>query len=129
MKTQLEPAGGLVLLSAASAVIWTTVRTTGQTGGPPAIRTTAGAQGTASNPSVVDGGGARGRDAGPARLDRSFVRVNDMSDDEMRDIVAFLESLSDTVFDTTVPAQVPSGLPPGGFIQAATASARRRQEE
>jgi cytochrome c peroxidase len=70
---------------------------------------------------VADAGGRRGNDDGVARLDRRFVRVNDMSDGEMRDIVAFLESLSDTSFDKTIPARVPSGLPPGGLISQAPA--------
>ena len=34
----------------------------------------------------------------------------------MADIVAFLESLTDSNFDRTIPERVPSGLPPGGFI-------------
>jgi cytochrome c peroxidase len=65
------------------------------------------------------GGGRRGDGDGVPRLDRRFVGVNDMSDDQMRDIVAFLASLSDTAFDTAIPAHVPSGLPPGGRIQTA----------
>jgi cytochrome c peroxidase len=74
--------------------------------------------GRSENPNVVaDGGGRRGGDAGPARLDRRFVRVDDMSENEMREIVAFLESLSDTGFDRTIPARVPSGLPVGGLIR------------
>jgi cytochrome c peroxidase len=40
-----------------------------------------------------------------------------MSEQEMEDIVAFLESLTDSNFDRTIPARVPSGLPPGGFIE------------
>jgi len=39
----------------------------------------------------------------------------------MRSIVAFLESLSDPTFDDTIPARVPSGLPPGGLIHRDTA--------
>jgi cytochrome c peroxidase len=39
-----------------------------------------------------------------------------MSDNEMRDIVAFLESLTDTNFDKKIPERVPSGLPPGGLL-------------
>ncbi len=64
-------------------------------------------------------GGRRGDGDGVPRLDRRFVGVNDISDDQMRDIVAFLAALSDTSFDTMIPAQVPSGLPPGGSIRAA----------
>ena len=48
-----------------------------------------------------------------------FRRVDDMSESEMRDIIAFLESLTDANFDRTVPARVPSGLPPGGLIKKA----------
>ncbi len=72
--------------------------------------------GRSENPNVT-GGGGRGR-GGSGRLSRRFVRVDDMSDSEMRDIVAFLESLSDHGFDKTIPSQVPSGLPPGGRITA-----------
>jgi cytochrome c peroxidase len=50
------------------------------------------------------------------RLDRDFRRVDDMSDSEMGAIIAFLESLTDSSFDKKIPAQVPSGLPPGGLI-------------
>jgi cytochrome c peroxidase len=41
-----------------------------------------------------------------------------MSENEMRDIVAFLESLTDPDFDRTIPARVPSGLPPGGLLES-----------
>ena len=53
---------------------------------------------------------------GAARLDRDFRRVADMTDEEMRDIIAFLEALTDSDFDRSVPERVPSGLPPGGRI-------------
>ncbi len=72
--------------------------------------------GRSENPHVANGG--RGRDGnGTARLSRSFRRVDDMSEQEMRDIVAFLEALTDMNFDRTIPARVPSGLPPGGLIE------------
>jgi cytochrome c peroxidase len=72
--------------------------------------------GRSENPAVTT---ERGRgNGGTARLARQFVRVDDMTDNEMRDIVAFLESLTDTDFDKTIPAQVPSGLAPGGLIHA-----------
>ena len=75
--------------------------------------------GRSENPNVAAGGGGRrGNDDGPAVLARRFVRVRDMSESEMRDIVAFLKSLSDTNFDKTIPARVPSGLTPGGLIQS-----------
>ena len=78
--------------------------------------------GRSENPNVVAGGrDGRGSDDGVASLARRFVRVDDMSESEMRDIVAFLESLSDTSFDKTIPPRVPSGLPPGGFILPARA--------
>ncbi len=51
-----------------------------------------------------------------ARLSRSFRRVDNMSEGEMQDIIAFLESLTDPNFDRTIPARVPSNLPPGGLI-------------
>ena len=73
--------------------------------------------GRSRNPNVSsEPGGRRGGGDGVPRLARDFQRVADMSTDEMRDIVAFLESLSDPGFDRTVPARVPSGLPPGGAI-------------
>ena len=74
-------------------------------------------EGRSRNPNVSDRG--RGRDGdGVARLSRSFRRVDNMNEREMRDIVAFLESLTDSNFDRTIPARVPSGLPPGGFIES-----------
>jgi cytochrome c peroxidase len=76
--------------------------------------------GRSENSSVVAGRG-RGRDGGTplgtARLARDFQRVRGMTDAEIRDIVAFLESLTDTGFDRHIPARVPSGLPPGGAIR------------
>ena len=72
--------------------------------------------GRSENPNVLnDRGGRRGD--GVARLSGSFRRVDNMSEQEMEDIVAFLESLTDSNFDRTIPARVPSGLPPGGFIE------------
>jgi cytochrome c peroxidase len=67
----------------------------------------------------------RDDDDGRARLARRFQRVDDMSDREMRDIIAFLESLTDANFDKTIPTRVPSGLRPGGRIQI---DAARRSE-
>lgn len=72
--------------------------------------------GRSENPNVASGG-RRGRgDGGAAQLDRDFQRVRNMSDRQMADIVAFLEALTDTRFDRTVPETVPSGLNPGGSI-------------
>ena len=79
--------------------------------------------GRSENPNVSnerdrDRGRDRGRnDAAIGRLSGQFRRVDDMSDAEMADIVAFLNALSDTSFDRTIPARVPSGLPPGGRIR------------
>jgi cytochrome c peroxidase len=72
-------------------------------------------EGRSRNPNVED---RRRRDEErrvPA-VDRQFRGVDDMSDREMRDIIAFLEALTDPSFDRTVPVRVPSGLPPGGLI-------------
>jgi cytochrome c peroxidase len=75
--------------------------------------------GRSENPNVSnDAGDRRGDDnSGSARLSGRFRRLDDMSESEMRDIVAFLESLSDADFDRVIPARVPSGLPPGGLIR------------
>ena len=79
-------------------------------------------EGRSRNPNVADRGGRgrRDRDDGDGRpaVDRRFRGVDDMSEQEMRDIVAFLEALTDERFDRTVPTRVPSGLPPGGLIRA-----------
>lgn len=72
--------------------------------------------GRSENPNVSNDRGDR-RGDGVARLSGSFRRVDNMSEREMEDIVAFLESLTDSNFDRTIPARVPSGLPPGGFIE------------
>ena len=73
--------------------------------------------GRSENPNVSNETRRRGRSGsrGP-RLARDFVRVDDMSDDQMADIIAFLESLTDPNFDKRIPGAVPSGLPTGGPI-------------
>ncbi len=58
------------------------------------------------------------------RTDGRFRGVNDMTDQEMEDIVAFLESLSDPSFDRTIPSRVPSGMNPGGAIGGDATSSR-----
>lgn len=74
--------------------------------------------GRSENPNVAAGrGGRRGDATGIGRLARDFQRVDDMSDEQMLDIIAFLEALTDTGFDRTVVARVPSGLPPGGLLE------------
>jgi cytochrome c peroxidase len=80
--------------------------------------------GRSENPNVVerrrrrgegrDEDGAAARDDGRAALSRNFVRVDDMSEREREDIIAFLGALTDEGFDRTIPSRVPSGLPPGG---------------
>ena len=54
-------------------------------------------------------------------LSGQFRGVDNMSEREMDDIVAFLEALTDPDFDRTVPEAVPSGLPPGGRLGEAAA--------
>jgi cytochrome c peroxidase len=75
-------------------------------------------RGRSENPNVVaarrDRDDDEDEDDGRARLSGRFQRVDDMSDAEMRDIIAFLQSLTDRDFDRTIPARVPSGLRPGG---------------
>jgi cytochrome c peroxidase len=77
--------------------------------------------GRSENPNVIAGrGDRRGDEEGVARLSDRFRRVDDMSEGDMQSIVAFLESLTDTNFDRTIPTRVPSGLPPGGAMQASS---------
>jgi cytochrome c peroxidase len=84
-------------------------------------------EGRSRNPNVVDRGddgdrgGRRGVAGGLASLSGGFRRVGTMTEGEMRDIIAFLESLTDTDFDRTIPVRVPSGLPPGGAIRSSGA--------
>ena len=75
--------------------------------------------GRSENPNVSN---ERDRDRGRndnaiARVSGQFRRIDDMSEGEMADIIAFLNALTDTNFDRTIPARVPSGLPPGGHIR------------
>ncbi len=48
-------------------------------------------------------------------LDVDF-KPKDLTDSEMEELISFLESLTDTDFDKTIPASVPSGLEVGGNI-------------
>ena len=81
-------------------------------------------RGRSENPNVVDRRGRRrgddadvpGTQIARGRLSGQFRGVDNMSEREMADIVAFLEALTDPDFDRTVPESVPSGLPPGGMI-------------
>jgi cytochrome c peroxidase len=87
-------------------------------------------EGRSRNPNVLDRGPRDGnRAAAAAGADRpgsgagrvavlsgQFRRVDDMSDQERADIVAFLGALTDEGFDRVIPPRVPSGLPPGGAM-------------
>jgi len=58
---------------------------------------------------------ARNQNLGRDQLDPLLRGLGDVDDHE-REIIAFLGALNDDSFDKTIPAQVPSGLPPGGRI-------------
>jgi cytochrome c peroxidase len=72
--------------------------------------------GRSENPNVSDERTRRGDD-GIARVAGQFRRIRDMSDADQEDIIAFLNALTDSNFDRTIPRRVPSGLPPGGRIR------------
>lgn len=81
--------------------------------------------GVSTNPNVLTRGprNRRGDDDDVvipriATVSGRFRGVDDMSDREMSDIIAFLRALTDDDFDRTIPARVPSGLPPGGATSA-----------
>jgi cytochrome c peroxidase len=73
--------------------------------------------GRSENPNVSNERDRRGNGGGVARVAGEFRRVDNMSEGEMEDIIAFLQALTDSNFDRTIPARVPSGLPPGGSIR------------
>jgi len=80
-------------------------------------------EGRSRNPNVLDRRPRGTDDDDPAvrrlpTLSGQFRRVDDMSDQEMADIVAFLGALTDEAFDRTIPTRVPSRLPVGGAIGA-----------
>jgi cytochrome c peroxidase len=70
-----------------------------------------------SNVSNERGRDRRRSDNAIARVSGQFRRVDDMTESEMADIIAFLNALTDTDFDRTMPSRVPSGLAPGGRIR------------
>ena len=61
-------------------------------------------QGRSQNPNVT-------------QVDPEFVAVGNLNNQERNDITAFLRALTSDDFDDTIPATVPSGLPPGGSIR------------
>jgi cytochrome c peroxidase len=76
--------------------------------------------GRSENPNVSNDRDRRrddDNDNNTARVSGQFRRVDSMSDGEIEDIIAFLNALTDADFDRTVPARVPSGLPPGGLLR------------
>lgn len=88
-------------------------------------------RGRSENPSVSNRRRRRGdndrRDetpATPGRLSGRFRGVDDMTVQQQEDIIAFLEALTDPDFDRTIPARLPSGLPPGGNISTADVTNR-----
>ena len=88
-------------------------------------------RGRSENPNVSNRRRRRGDDdredqppVTPGRLSGRFRGVDDMTDQQMEDIIAFLEALTDPDFDRTIPARVPSGLTPGGNISTAEVANR-----
>ncbi len=88
-------------------------------------------RGRSENPNVSNRRRRRGdndrRDetpATPGRLSGRFRGVDDMTVQQQEDIIAFLEALTDPDFDRTIPARLPSGLPPGGNISTADVTNR-----
>ena len=88
-------------------------------------------RGRSENPNVSNRRRRRGDDdrrdeapATPGRLSGRFRGVDDMTVQQQEDIIAFLEALTDPDFDRTIPARVPSGLPPGGSISTAEGTNR-----
>lgn len=73
-------------------------------------------RGRSENSAVADG--RRRGERGTPQVDRRFRRVDDMSEAQMSDIIAFLGALTDGDFDRAIPRQVPSGLPVGGALDA-----------
>lgn len=51
-----------------------------------------------------------------ASLDWDFRFLNDVTEGNIQDIISFLEALTDSDFDRTIPTSVPSGLAPGGAV-------------
>jgi cytochrome c peroxidase len=49
-------------------------------------------------------------------IDNDIQNLQDFNNNDIQDIIAFIQALDDPGFDRTIPATVPSGLNPGGNI-------------
>lgn len=52
-----------------------------------------------------------------ASLDWDLRFLNDFTESDIGDMLAFFDALTDTDFDRGIPERVPSGLPPGGALE------------
>lgn len=50
------------------------------------------------------------------QIDPEVRNLNNFNNDDIEEIIAFMEALNDPGFDRTIPSEVPSGLNPGGRI-------------
>ncbi len=79
---------------------------------------------TARNPNNNGGGGNGGGGNGlninpnvnPNQIAQEVRDLNNFNNDDIDDIIAFIQALNDPNFDRTIPNNVPSGLNPGGRI-------------
>jgi cytochrome c peroxidase len=71
--------------------------------------------GRSENANVSNERGRRGDRTTP-RVDGRFRGVDDMSESDMQEIIAFMDAMTDEDFDREIPERVPSGLPVGGLI-------------
>lgn len=75
-------------------------------------RTISGPGGPGGGP----GGLVRNPNVAPNQLDEDIRNLNGFNNNDIQDIVSFIQALNDPDFDRTIPATVPSGLNPGGNI-------------
>jgi cytochrome c peroxidase len=54
------------------------------------------------------------RNAGQSSNDPKLRGVRPPTPEQAPDVIAFLRAISDGAYDRSIPASVPSGLPPGG---------------
>lgn len=52
----------------------------------------------------------------PNQIDEEVRELNNFNNNDIQDIISFIEALDDPDFDRTIPTSVPSGLNPGGNI-------------